>query len=93
MYAGVVLRVLTVETDTSPMEIDCHYIIMIIFLFCLKDVVLGEWMCTAVAVVVHLVYIAVILKPLQSIIIMAVCLCLLDSTPAEVRDNLLKREL
>ena len=42
---------------------------------------------------VYLVYIAVILRPLQSIIIVAMFLCLLDSIPAEVNDNLLKREL
>ena len=42
---------------------------------------------------VHLVYIAVILKPLQSIIIAAMYLYLLESIPAEVSDSLLKREL
>ena len=34
-----------------------------------------------------------ILRSLQSIIIVAMYLCLLDSIPAEVSDNLLKREL
>ena len=42
---------------------------------------------------IHLVYIAVILRPLQSIIIVAMCLCLLESILAEVSDNLLKIEL
>ena len=72
------------------MEID--WILMVI---CMSVVVLSEWLCTTEAVVVHLVYIAVILRPLHSIIIIikAMYLCLLDSIPAEVSDNLLKREL
>ena len=81
------------ETGTSPVEIDCQFILIPIFLFYLKEVVLNKWLCTTEALVVHLIYIAVILKPLQSIIIAAMCLCLLDSIPAEVSDSLLKREL
>ena len=79
---------MTAETGTSPMETDCHCLVM-----CMSVVVLSECLCTADSLVVHLVYFAVILRPLQSIIIVAMCLCLLDSIPVEVSDNLLKREL
>ena len=47
-YASIIYAtlVLTVETGTSPMEIDCQFIVILLFLFCLKNVVLSECLCT-----------------------------------------------
>ena len=78
-HAVVVVRVLTVETGSSPMETDCHFLVM-----CMRVVVLNECLCDTQAVVAHLVYIVVILRLLQSIIMMAMRLCMLDCIPVEV---------
>ena len=81
--AVVVLRVLTVETGISPMETDCNFLVALMTYMSFAE--LSELTCSVGTMVTHLVYIAVLLRPMQSMMMMVGRLCMQDCMPVEVR--------
>ena len=73
-----------VETGTSPMELNCQS--QISCSISLRFVKLSKLICdTEEEVMSHLVYIAALLRPMQSIMMMVGRLCMQDCMPVEVR--------
>ena len=86
-HAVVWLRVLTVETGTSLMEADCN--LLTHTYTCMSSVELSELTCVIGTIVTHLVYIAALLRPIQSAVIISQTtqhgrLCMQDCMPVEV---------
>ena len=86
-HAVIELMVLTVETGTSLMEADCYLVFMMIT--CMSGVKLSELNCIVGAMLAHLAYITVLLRPMQSTVMITQTpqhgrLCMQDCMPVEV---------
>ena len=81
-HAVVKVRVLTVETGTFLMESDCNLILALLTYMSLVQ--LSELSCIVGTIMPHLVYIAVLLRPMQSIMTMVERLCMQDCMLVEV---------
>jgi len=68
-HAVVLLRVLTVETGTSLMEAGCNLAVALVTY--MNNVQLSELTCVVGTMVTHLVYIAVLLRPMQSTVMIS----------------------
>ena len=83
-HAVMLLMVHTMETGTSPMALCCNS--QISCSISLRFVEIIELICdTEEEVMSHLVYIAVLLRPMQSRMTMVGRLCMQDCMPVEVR--------